>query len=159
MHLIIYFSDHETSGRISDRSIEWNGRQGFPDLIPIIGLIFPVGKKGQLGKKILFHVLQVFRLSQLSTNISYKPYLVLRHQLLCSLTWLPESNKSDRNRTGDSIGHLASLNSIPPTWRSFVYFIQIIQYTIHTAKFTFKLLYFTSELSGFMGIEQRSLIL
>ena len=29
----------------------------------IIGLIFPVGKKGQLGKKILFNLLQVLRFS------------------------------------------------------------------------------------------------
>ena len=31
--VIIYFSDHDTSDQISDRSIEWNGRQDFPDLI------------------------------------------------------------------------------------------------------------------------------
>ena len=79
----------------------------------IIGLIFPVGKKGQLGKKILFYVLYVydflffFPFLQLSTNISYIPYLILRHQLLCSPIRLPESNKLDRNRTGDSMGRLA----------------------------------------------------
>ena len=31
--IIIYFSDHETSNRISDCSIEWNGRPDKPDLI------------------------------------------------------------------------------------------------------------------------------
>ena len=29
----IYLSDYETSGRISDRSIEWDGRQDFSGLI------------------------------------------------------------------------------------------------------------------------------
>ena len=96
---------------------------GFSRLNLIIGLIFPIGKKGQSGKKILFYVLQIYDfplfLLQLSTNTSYEP---LRHQLVCSSIWLPESNKSDRNQTGDSMRRLASLNSIPPTWRSFVLF-------------------------------------
>ena len=37
---------------------------------------FPVGKKGQLGKKILLNVLQVydFLFTKLPTRISYKPY-------------------------------------------------------------------------------------
>ena len=105
--------------------MKWETR--FSRLNLIIRSIFPVGKKGQLGKKILFYVLQVydFPFFQLSTKISYKPYLILRHQLLCLPIWLRESNKSDRNRTGDSMGHLASLNTIPSTWTSFI-FIQIV---------------------------------
>ena len=124
----------------------------------IIGLIFPVGKKGPIGKEnsvlcatsLRFAFFFLFFPLQLSTNISYKPYLILRHQLLCSPIWLPESNKSYRNRTGDSMGRLASLNYIPQTCRSFVFFIQIIQYGIYSKIY----LYFISELSGFMGIER-----
>ena len=43
------------------RSIYWmKWETRFSRLNPIIRLIFPVGKKGQLGKKILFYVLQVY---------------------------------------------------------------------------------------------------
>ena len=113
----------------------------FSRLNLIIGLIFPFEKKGQLGKKILFYVQQVYNFPffflfflQLSTNISYKPYLVLRNQLLCSPIWLPESNKSERNWTGDLMGHLASFNSIPPT--SFVFLFKLVS-TVYTAKYFF----------------------
>ena len=47
---IIYFSDHETSGRISDQSIEWNGRQDFPDL-PDNWIDFSRRKKGPIRKE------------------------------------------------------------------------------------------------------------
>ena len=50
----------------------------------------------------------------------YRPYWKLCHQFWCQPIRLPEDNKSDSTRTGDSIGHLVSLNSIPPTWRPFV---------------------------------------
>ena len=65
-----------------------------------------------------------------------------------------ESNKSDWNRTGDLMGRLVSLNSIPPTWRSFVVFFysNYSVRSINKAKFT--LIYFISELSRFMGIER-----
>ena len=52
--------------------------------------------------------------------LPYRPYWILCHQFWCQPIRLPEDNKSDSNRTGDSVGHLVSLNSIPPTWRSFV---------------------------------------
>ena len=112
----------------------------------IIGLI----EKGLIRKKIMFYVLQVYDLPFFTIinklNISYKPYLI-QHQLFCSPIWLPESNKSDRNRTGDSMGRLASLHSIPPTFRSFVCLFLFVCFffsfklfifsTCYTAKFTF----------------------
>ena len=54
---------------------------------------------------------------QQTSHISHLSYQ-LRHQLLCSPIWLPESNKSDRNQTADLTGCLESLNSILLTWLS-----------------------------------------
>ena len=71
----------------------------------------------------------IFHLSQFSSLI----FNTIRHQLFCSPIWLPESNKSDRNRTGDSMGRQASLNSIPPTWQIIIKLFS----TVCTAKFTF----------------------
>ena len=68
----------------------------------------------------------IFSFLQLSTNILYyRPYWILRHVLLRHSDvhrygYVPENNESDKIRTGDSMDRLASLNSIPPTWRSFV---------------------------------------
>ena len=96
-------------------------------------------EKGSIRKEtsvfFAYYKFMIFFL-QLLTNISYKPYLILHNQLLCSPIWLPESNKSDRNRTGDSMSRLASLNSIPPTWQSFVFLFKLFS-TVYTAKFTF----------------------
>ena len=133
------------------RSIYWmKWETRFSRLNLIIGLIFPVGKKRPIRKKnsVLFTTslrfsFFFFFFYNYQQNISYKPYSILRHQLLCLPIWLPESNKSDRNRTGDSMGRLASLNSIPPTCRSFVlFFIQINQYGLYS-----KILPFISFLS------------
>ena len=135
--------------------MKWETR--FSRLNLIIEFIFTVGKKGQLGKKFLFRVLHVydFPFLQLSTNFSYKPYLILRHQLLGSPEWLPESNKSDRNRTGDPMSCLASLNSIPPSHHDdhLYIFIQIIQYGLYRKN----LPYFITELFKlrFMSTECR----
>ena len=125
------------------RSIYWmRWETRFSRLNLIIGLIFPVGKKGQLEEKFCLCTTSLrfsFFFLQLLTNISYKPYLIVRHQLLCLPIWLPESNKSDRNRTGDSMGCLATLNCIPPTWRSFVLLFKLFS-TVYTARFTFSFL-------------------
>ena len=139
------------------RSIYWmKWETRFSRLNLIIGLTFPVGKKGQLGKKNSVSCtpsLQFFL--KLSTNISYKPYLTLRYQLLCSTIWLPGSNKSDRNRTGDSIQWAA--------WRPWILFHQYGDHLYFYSNYSVRsiqqnLPYFISELSGFMG-KERPLIL
>ena len=54
------------------------------------------------------------------------------YQLLCSSIWLPKHIKLDRKRTGDSMGHLEFLNSIPPTLQLSVFRIQnIVQYSLY----------------------------
>ena len=58
-------------------------------------------------------------------------------QVLYLSIWLPENNRSDRNRPGDSIGHVTSLNCIPPTRQLFVFLIQIIQHVLYMSKFPF----------------------
>ena len=79
--------------------MKWETR--FSRLNLIIRLIFPVGKKGLIRKENIvlcraYYKFTIFFFSQLSTNISYKPYLILRHQLLCSpnmaMVWKNSTN-------------------------------------------------------------------
>ena len=118
--------------------MKWETR--FSRLNLIVGLIFPAGKRANYERKSCFMyykftIFFFFIFLQLSTNISnsYKLYSILRHQLLCSPIWLPETNKSDRNRTGDSMSVLEFYSTNMSI--ICIFFIQIIQYG--TAKFTF----------------------
>ena len=69
--------------------VTWSG----PNVI--IGLIFPLEKKGQFGKKLLFNVLQVYGFPFTKTYPNqtvlntWGKFNTTSHQLLCSSIWLP----------------------------------------------------------------------
>ena len=116
--------------------VTWNK----PNLI--ISLIFFRQKKGPIRKRKfcwMYYKFTVFLLPNYqhvshTNRIKYlgRVKYYTSHQLLCSSIWLPWHIKLYRNRRGDSMDHLAFLNSIPQTLWLFVFLIQnIIQYGLY----------------------------
>ena len=90
--------------------MKWETR--FTRFNPIIGIDFSRWKNGQLGKKILFNVLQVWCFPlynyQQTSYIDPTEYYVIS----CDVHrygYVPENNESDKIRTGNSMDRLASL--------------------------------------------------
>ena len=83
-------------------------------------MIFPIEKRANKERK---SCLMYYRLDIVSF-FNYEQASPLLNTIWCSLIWLRTryTNKSDKIRTCDSMRRLASLNSIPPTWWSFLLF-------------------------------------